>query len=133
MKAVSAKVPAFESSFHLISKTTTLAPVGLADTEVLIGEIIRNRFEKGDDVEASDEIRQRFLCPKCGQSCIESYAEFNIHMYRSTVRFEDGGRRAATGLFLTGFYGFDGEDFLKIPDFQQTESIDDFLGQFRTG
>jgi hypothetical protein len=106
-----------------------IGPVGLADSEILIHEIIRGRFTR-DGEPSSDGMgttQQSYLCPNCGARCRETYAEYSISMYRSFVLFENAPEMAATGVHLVGFYGFQQSDFAKIHDFRPAADDAEFI------
>ena len=73
--------------------------IGLADAEILIQEIIRRTFiRQGEPTSDQGELAQVYLCPQCGGSCTELYAEFSVSMYHSCVTFDSGEpQRAAEG------------------------------------
>ena len=106
-----------------------IGPVALADSEILIQEIIRGRFTR--DGEANSDgmgtSSQVYRCPKCGARCTETYAEYSVSMFRSFVIFETVPEKAASGIYLVGFRGFKQADFAKIRDFRLTSDEDEFL------
>jgi hypothetical protein len=106
-------------------------PLGLADAEILIGAIVREKFaRRREPTSEQGQVTHYHRCPQCGASCTELYEDFNIHMYCSYVTFEDQGPPAAgVGHYLVGFYGFGLDDFAKVTDFRRTESIEEFVGQ----
>lgn len=103
-------------------------PVGLADTEIVIGSIIRERFTRQGEMshQAGDRL-QRYVCPQCQAACAEHYAEYNIWMYRTCVRYDASPALAPCGYYLVGHYGFERADFEKVRDFQKAASTEQFL------
>jgi hypothetical protein len=111
-----------------------IGPTALADSEILIDAIIRQRFVRRHEPESRHgEVSQAYECPQCGATCTELYAEFSIRMRQSTATFDLTPVLARKGLYLVGFYGFNGEEFGKIHDFQRTSTPDDFIGQLKAG
>lgn len=126
--------PGFQKLLSFDFRDYSIGPTGLADSEILIDEIIRQRFTQRHKPDSDQgEITQAYECPQCGATCTELYAEFSISMYQSTVTFDLNPVLAAEGLYLVGFYGFKGSEFAKINDFRPASSTEDFIRQLKTG
>lgn len=110
-----------------------IGPVGLADTEILIDEIIRERFTKAKRHQSrtSDEWPD-YICPQCGAKCSVGWEDFSISMNRSVAQFDGDFPQSETGLYLVGFYGFDRSEFARIKDFRQTVDAEEYR-RFITG
>jgi hypothetical protein len=104
-------------------------PMALADSEIVGQRIVRENFARVGDASRSQDgdILQRYLCPQCQTTCEEEYAEFSISMYRSFFRFLDTPHMADYGLYLVGMRAFSQDDFLKVHDFREATSVDEFL------
>ncbi|HPF41454.1 MAG TPA: hypothetical protein P5081_22125 [Phycisphaerae bacterium] len=104
-------------------------PVGLADTEILIDEIIRNRFKKEGGDKAPDPAAgwPTYTCPQCGATCDVGWQDYSISMNCSTVKFHGRRKRAKVGLYVIGFYGFSKKSFEKIRDFKRASSAKAYL------
>ncbi len=104
-------------------------PMALADSEIVGHNIVRENFTRVGDVGRSHDgdTLQRYSCPQCKAMCDEEYAEYSISMYRSFFRFLDTPEVADYGLYLVGMRAFSREDFLKVYDFREATSIDEFL------
>lgn len=106
-----------------------VGPVGLADSEILIHEIVRGQFTREGEPtsDGMGTTQQAYRCPKCGACGTETYAEYSISMYRSFVLFDNAPKMSSTGLYLVGFYGFEQAEFSKIHDFHQARDEDEFV------
>lgn len=104
-------------------------PMALADSEIVGHHIIRENFRRVGDVGRSQDgdVLQRYSCPQCNNMCEEEYGEYSISMYRSFFRFLDTPEMAECGRFLVGMRAFSHEDFLKVHDFREANSIAEFL------
>ena len=127
-------IPAFRKLISFNFADYGIGPVGLVDSEMLIHEIIRQKFEKqGDTRSVQGKSIATFTCPQCKRICTDTYEDFSISMYRSYVTF-DGDAPVTTGvLYLIGFFGFDGSDFAKINDFHKALTPNAFIDQFING
>lgn len=107
-----------------------IGPTGLADSEILIDEIIRQNFDKLESANAGGgRVKQSYRCPQCDTTCSEHYREFSINMYQSYVLFNDQPSPSPRALFLVGWFGFKSDEFDKIHDFEKAPSIEQFLQQ----
>lgn len=105
-----------------------IGPVALADSEILIDEIIRRRFHRvGEPSSHRGFTTQDYSCPKCQRTCKETYAECSINMYCSYVSYKRSAPVCAEGIYLVGFYGFSGADFGKIHDFRPATTKAQFI------
>ncbi|MCA9254324.1 MAG: hypothetical protein KDA33_01745 [Phycisphaerales bacterium] len=104
-------------------------PVGLADTEILIDEIIRERFEKQGADTGPDPAGAwpTYRCPQCGATCDLGWQDYSISMNCSTVKFHGRRKRARVGLYVIGFYGFKRSSFEPIKDFRRASSAKAYL------
>jgi hypothetical protein len=104
-------------------------PMALVDSEIIAHRIIRENFARVGDVGRSQDgdILQRYSCPQCSTKCEEEYAEYSISMYRSFFRFLDMPEMADYGLYLVGMRAFSSDDFLKVHDFREAASLNEFL------
>ena len=98
-----------------------IAPTGLADAEVLISLLLRDKRRYQYD---ATETGGTFTCVSCRSILVEKYDEYSIAMSRSTVSWE--GRKAVRGKYVVGFFGLAGSDFARIHDFDKV-AFDDFL------
>ena len=110
-----------------------IGPVGLADAEILIDAFVRQRCEPTRELEADGALLQEYRCPSCGRLMTEQYDEFNIHMYRSVVRFVDDLPKADTCAYMIGLYGFDAADFDKITGYELMESVPEYIERITDG
>ena len=125
--------PGFQKLLSFDFRNYGIAPTGLADTEILINALIRQRFTPQDEPEkGTGERAQDYLCPQCQARCTEVYSEFSIHMYQTTVTYQAIPALAPVGHYLVGFYGLKQADFLKVTDFERTSSVEAFLAQLQT-
>lgn len=123
--------PGFQKLLSFDFRDYGIGPVGLADTEILIDAIVRQRFLRQDKSESSSgEVQQVCICPQCQATCTERYAEFSISMYQSVVTYEQP-KLALTGLYLVGFYGFKRDEFDKVDDFQRASTTEEFLRRLK--
>lgn len=119
--------PGFRKLLSFDFRDYDIGPTGLADSEILIDELIRKRFIQTSDSESRpSHIIQAYQCPQCRATCRVMIEEFSISMYRSTVAFNGHPSRDGEGLYLVGFYGFKRDDFEMIHDFRRAESIEPF-------
>ncbi len=126
--------PGFQKLLSFSFRNYDISPSALADSEILIDAIIRQRFtQQREPRSRQGEVTQGYKCPQCGATCTELYAEFSISMYQSTVIFDLDPVLAHKGLYLVGFYGFDRNKFGKIDDFQPAATTEDFTRQLKAG
>lgn len=120
--------PGFQKLLSFDFRDYGVVPTGLADSEILIDAIIRERFtRRGEPQSHQGESRQAYVCPQCQATCTELYAEFSISMYQSTVIFHNDPKAAAEGLYLVGFYGFKEDAFGKITDYRRASTVEAFM------
>jgi hypothetical protein len=105
------------------------APMALVDSEIVGYHIVHGNFTRVGEVRRTKDgdILQRYACPQCQANCEEEYNEFSISMYRSFYRFVDMPKIADCGLYLVGMRAFSQDDFLKVHDYREATSVDEFL------
>lgn len=104
-----------------------LGPTALADAQILIDELIRERFVQDGPLEyRNSESIQQYRCPQCGSRCRVHWEQFSIHMDRSYIEWlslpEPVG---AKSFYLLGFYGYSLPR--RIDGFQKVDSPDEFI------
>lgn len=110
-----------------------IGPAALADSEILIAELILARFlREGEPRSRLAEVTLTCVCPQCRATCEVVWEQFSIHMDHSFVRFPDGPAPAEVGFYLTGFLGFQRDELQEIPDFVMTASPGEFLRQLKS-
>jgi hypothetical protein len=69
------------------------------------------------------------LCANAGFRRLLSFnfTDYSISMYRSFFRFLNTPAMADYGLYLVGMRAFSRDDFMKVHDFREATSIDEFL------
>lgn len=124
--------PIFQKLLSFNFRDYGIGPAALADSEILIDALIRQRFTQQHEPKSHQgEITQVYKCSQCQATCTELYAEFSISMYQSMVTYDQNPTLAPSGLYLVGFYGFKQNEFGKISDFQQASTPDDFIRQLK--
>ena len=124
--------PGFQKLLSFDFRDYGIGPVALADAEILIDVIIRQRFARvGEAISGPGETIQDQICPKCQRRCTVRYDEFSINMARATVVFANPLTRATNGKYLVGFYGFKQDDFAKVHDFQKVATCQEFLRELK--
>lgn len=124
--------PGFQKLLAFNFRDYDIGPTALADSEIIIDVIIRQRFTRQHEPKSHQgEITQVYMCPQCEATCTELYAEFSISMYQSTVTYDHNPTLADKGLFLVGYYGFNQHEFGKINDYQESSAVDDFLRELK--
>lgn len=105
-----------------------IGPIGLADTEILVSDLVMQRFDKDEQAdEVNRDMSLGYRCPQCHAKCIEVYREFSISMNVCYALFDEPRVLADKASYLIGFFGFDLEDIGRIKDFQRTESVEGYL------
>ncbi len=98
-----------------------IPPTALADSEVLISNVLRDKRRYRWDV---SESASTFTCLTCASVLVETYDEFSISMSRSTIAWDE--KQTTRGNYVVGFYGFTGADFARIADFEKV-ALDDYV------
>ena len=119
--------PGFQKLVSFDFRDYGIGPTGLADSEILIQSIIRDRFKQQERRSEHEISTQVHLCPQCKASCTERYEEYSINMYQSSVTYDRHPNRSATGLYLVGFYGFRQREFALVHDFQRAATVEQFV------
>jgi hypothetical protein len=105
-----------------------LGPNALADAQILIHDIIEQRFSSdGPWAGASGERARTFHCPQCNAKCVVVSEDFSINMHRSYVRWSTPHSVGAKSPYLIGFYGFSPPNHLD--GFQRVRSPTEFLSE----
>jgi hypothetical protein len=120
--------PGFQKLVAFDFRDYGIAPTGLADSEIVIDTIIRQRFTRQNESDSHQgETRRVYMCPQCEATCTEWYAEFSVNMRQSSVAYDRNPQLAARGFYLVGFYGFDRDDFDRITDYQEASTAEAFM------
>lgn len=123
--------PAFRKLIRFDFRDYGIGPVGLADAEILIDELIRQKMTPTSPSQTHAGVdSQTYTCPRCGAACTVDWEDFSINMARSVARFDGAPTRAPAALYLVGFYGFDADEFAMVTDFEQAMQVEEFLDQF---
>lgn len=104
------------------------SPWALFDLEAICHEIVRARFREIDAekrLSAGGGWLSTFECPTCGTGCQLTLEQFNINFECTRVKFDGTTTRAATGVYLVGFYGL-GRQYPPA-DFREASTIAEFL------
>jgi hypothetical protein len=101
-----------------------IGPIALADSEILIQELIRSGNESYDKTLIKDR-GWDFQCKTCGSVLHEHYDEYSINMYQSIIEYK--APIAGFVPYLIGFYGFKLDECDKIINFKLTTNINEFL------
>lgn len=105
-----------------------IAPTALVDAEILIGELVRARWEAVDSPEMGEgPLVQTWRCPQCGTRFLDEYEEFGVGLFRSFVRPVEPLPAAPVGVYLVGFRGGGPAGREKIRDFKPAGSVDEYL------
>jgi hypothetical protein len=93
-----------------------IAPTGLADAEVLINEVLRDKLRYRLK---TSNTGGTFTCLACQSVLVETYDEYSISMSRSTIAWDE--KKTVRGSYVVGFFGFTGADYARINDFDSVE------------
>ena len=106
-----------------------VAPVGLADSEILIHSFVRDKFEALSEGPAPSGVIQEWKCPQCGRICKLHDDEYSISMRRSYVTYAQAGI-AEQAYYLIGFFGIDVGPSTHFSGYEEAVSIEAYLAQF---
>ena len=103
-----------------------IGPVQLYDTEIMIEQVARKRFESVKKWDGGEQIDR---CRQCGTQFRTHWDQYSINMDRTVMLAVEKPPIAATGLYVTGFRYFakDEHELAKITDFAVAESVDAFV------
>ena len=109
-----------------------IAPVQLYDTELMIEQVARKRFEPVKPWNGGEQIDR---CRQCRTEFATHWDQYSIAMDRTTMSPVGKLPQAKTGLYVTGFRYFAKEEheLAKITDFEVAESVDAFVDAITGG
>ena len=102
-----------------------IGPVQLYDTELVIDQVARKRFESVKKWDGGEQIDR---CKQCGTQFRTHWDQYSINMDRSVMLPVEKLPMAETGLYVTGFRYFakDEHELAKITDFEVAKSVEAF-------
>ena len=105
-----------------------IGPTALADSEILIQELLRSGNENYVKTLVNDR-GWDFKCKTCGSVLREHYDEYSINMYQSFIEYFEKGEDVVP--FIVGFYGFKIDECDKIKNFRSTSNVNTFLSYIK--
>jgi hypothetical protein len=103
-----------------------IGPVQLYDTEIVVEQVARKRFESVKRWDGGEQIDR---CTQCGTEFRTRWDQYSINMDRSVMWPVEKLPVAKTGLYVTGFRYFSQyeNELAKIRDFEVAKSVDAFV------